>query len=260
MTNFISYEYRYVIPSDLSSEGILMLGRGDDKIKRFELGIKAMKFIIRAMPTSIMKIISNINNLNYLKELVNKLNIGNNIEFVGYTSEPERYFKNASLHIFPTLVESFGNALSETLIYGIPNILLGLDYVTVSKWGTVIIYDDSPITLANAVIKILKNSTYKKELGKQARKNMQKFRNNNLLERWKELIISIYKGEDYYQLLRQNDTKISELEYKKIIENQLKLLKMRKKEFRDISINDIENFTFMENLIHSKYKYKYMHK
>ena len=50
-----------------------------------------------------------------------------------------------NLHLFPTLVEAFPNILSETLSYGIPNILCGLDYVSTSKGGTIIIYDDSPI-------------------------------------------------------------------------------------------------------------------
>ena len=56
---------------------------------------------------------------------------------------PEKHFKDASLHIFPSLSESFGLILSETKIYGIPNILLGLDYLSISRGGTIIIYDDT---------------------------------------------------------------------------------------------------------------------
>ena len=47
MHNYISYEYDFVIPSDLSSKIILMLGRGFDELKRFDLGIKSMKYIIQ---------------------------------------------------------------------------------------------------------------------------------------------------------------------------------------------------------------------
>jgi hypothetical protein len=38
-----------------------MIGRGDDKFKRFDLGIKAMKFIVNDIPQSEMKLISNLN-------------------------------------------------------------------------------------------------------------------------------------------------------------------------------------------------------
>ena len=46
MPNFIPYEYNEITPSDLSSNIILMIGRASDKIKRFDLGIRAMKHII----------------------------------------------------------------------------------------------------------------------------------------------------------------------------------------------------------------------
>jgi hypothetical protein len=45
MNNFMTYEYEKVIQSNLSSKNIIMIGRGNDINKRFDLGIKAMKYI-----------------------------------------------------------------------------------------------------------------------------------------------------------------------------------------------------------------------
>ena len=45
MNNFMTFEYEKVIQSDLSSKNIIMIGRGNDINKRFDLGIKAMKYI-----------------------------------------------------------------------------------------------------------------------------------------------------------------------------------------------------------------------
>ena len=248
MNNFIPFDYNKVIPSDLSSKTILMIGRGSDKIKRFNLGIKSMKYIINEIPECEMKIISELSGIVDLKNLIKNLNLQNSIKFVGYKSNPQTYYKNASLHIFPTLVEAFPNVLSETLTYGIPNILIGLDYISASKGGTIIIYEDSPISLAKIAIKILTNYRYRKYLGKEARKNIKKFNNQMLLNKWIKLILSIYKGEKYYEKLRNKEKKIKEEEALKIMENQIKLLKSREKRFENITINDIENFTFMENL------------
>ena len=61
MHNYISYEYDFVIPSDLSSKIILMLGRAFDKLKRFDLGIISMKYIIKEVPDCKMNILSRIN-------------------------------------------------------------------------------------------------------------------------------------------------------------------------------------------------------
>ena len=47
MDNFMTYDYYSITPSDLSSKTILMIGRGIDKLKRFDLGIKTMKYIIK---------------------------------------------------------------------------------------------------------------------------------------------------------------------------------------------------------------------
>jgi glycosyltransferase involved in cell wall biosynthesis len=157
-----------------------------------------------------MKIISNTNDILFLQKLTKDLFLEKYVKFVGYISNPSIYYKNASIHIFPTLVESFGNVLTETKIFGIPNILIGLDYVSASEGGTVIIYDDSPIFLAKIAIKILKNKKYKKELGLSARNSMKKFNNSMILKRWIEIILSIYNGKESYQKLRNKDKKMKD--------------------------------------------------
>jgi hypothetical protein len=48
-----------------------MIGRGEDKIKRFNLGIMAMKYIIKEIPNSELKIISSLKKNSKLKDLVN---------------------------------------------------------------------------------------------------------------------------------------------------------------------------------------------
>jgi glycosyltransferase involved in cell wall biosynthesis len=227
MRNFITYEYNLIIPSDLSSKTILMIGRASDRLKRFELGVESMNYITKEIPDCKMKIISDFFKIDYLFELVDVLKIKNHIEFVGYTSIPEVYFKNASLHIFPSISESFGLVLSETKIFGIPNILVGLDYIVLSKGGTLIIYDDSPESIAKGAIKILTDDVYRKNLGREARRSMKKFKNDFLLKRWVKLILSVYNGYNYYLKLIEKDEKISKSEYNKILKRQLELLKLR---------------------------------
>ena len=249
MNNFITYDYNLVIPSNLISKIILMIGRANDRLKRFELGIFAMKFILKEIQDCEMKIISNINEVKELEILVQKLNLEKFINFVGYTTTPEIYFRNASLHIFPTISESFGFALSETKIYGIPSILLGLDYVSSVKGGTIIIYDDKPETISRAAVKFLKNENYRNKLGKEARKSMKKFRNELTLRKWIKLIYAIIKGENHYKDMINNDNKIPSIQSINIIKNQLNLLKKRIKRFQLITYNNLLNFTFMKELI-----------
>ena len=58
MHNQTSFEYDAVIPYDLLTNNIIMMGRNDDPVKRFDLGIKAMKRIIKEVPNCEMNIVS----------------------------------------------------------------------------------------------------------------------------------------------------------------------------------------------------------
>ena len=249
MNNFVTYEYNKVIPSSLSSNIILMIGRGNNKFKRFELGIHSMEYIIKDIEDCSMKIISNLNGTYNLQNIVNNLNLEQNIKFNGYTLTPEIQFKNASLHIFPTISESFGLVLCETKIFGIPNILVGLDYVSIAKGGTRIIYDETSESIAKEAIKILQNKNYRKFLGKKAKNSMKKFNNELLFNNWIKLILCVYNGEKYYEELKTNNKKMNENEALIILKNQINLMKIRNSKYINITLNEFKNFTKMEEFL-----------
>ena len=248
MSNFIAYDLKRVIPSNLSSKNIIMIGRAENKLKRFQFGIYAMEYIIQEIPQCKLKILSELKNVDRLLKIIDALNLKYNVKFYGYTSTPEIYFKNASLHLFPSISESFGLVLCETKIYSIPNIIIGLDYISIYKGGIINIYDDRVESIAKEAIKILINDKYRKILGKTARESMHTIDNELLLDKWIKLILSIYFGKNYYKKLREEDIKITENEAKKILNNQLNLLKKRISKFNNIKINHINNFTYMKNI------------
>lgn len=74
-----------------------------------------------------------------------------------------------------------------------------------------------------------------KKLGREARNSMKRFKNKLILRRWIKIILSIYKGKENYQKLRNKDKKMSDKDAIKQIKNQLKLLKRRKKKNSKIS-------------------------
>lgn len=249
INDFITFNYNSIIPSDLSSKKILMIGRGNAKKKRFQIGILSMEYIIKEIINCELYIISNLTGIDHLQNIAINLNLENNINFIGYSSTPEIFFKNASLNLFPSISESFGLVLCETKIYGIPNILLGLDYLSISKGGTIIIYDDSSESLAKEVIKILIHSSKKKYLGKEGRKNIKQFNNDYFFIKWMKLVLSVLNGDKYYQVLRENDKNIYEEDIFTILNNQIKLLKKRIPYFYNITLNKYINYTYMKNII-----------
>ena len=122
MDNPTTFEYDTVIPSDLSNNNIIMIGRIEDPVKRFELGIRAMKIIIKEFPDCTMKIISS-NKKKKFKKLISHLHLNKNVKFTGVKKNVEMYLKNASLHILPSISECYPMVLGETKIFGIPSII-----------------------------------------------------------------------------------------------------------------------------------------
>ena len=132
--------------------------------------------------------------------------------------------------------------LIEAKIFGIPTILCGLDYLALAKEGTVIIYDDSPYTLAKESIKILKNETYRKRLGTEARKSMENKKNNLLVKRWIKLIYSVYKGDDK-SLQELNKKVLKDEEAEQILYNQLNLIHKRIPKLKNATIEQLKNYS-----------------
>ena len=243
MKNFVTYEYNSIIPSNLMSKTILMIGRGNNKYKRFNLGIYAMEYIIMHNSLCKMELISNIDGTYDLQYLIYNLNLENYVKFIGFSLFPESKFKNSSLHIFPSISECFPMVLSETKIYGIPNILVGLDYLQISQGGTIIIYDDTPESIAKESMKILDDEKHLKNLGKEARNSMKEFKNQILFYKWVNLILSIYNGDSSYNKLKLYEKENNQNDLILSFKNQIDLLKKRNNYFFNISIKDFINFS-----------------
>ena len=159
MDNLNTYDYDSVLPSDLKGNNIIMIGRSGDALKRYDLGIKSMESIVKEVPDCVINIISLPDPR--LENLINTLRLDRNIKFIGFLKDPSTFYKNSSLHIIPSLTESYAMILAEAKSFGIPSIICGLDYLTLAKGGTIILYDDEPEVIAKEAIKILKNNTYR---------------------------------------------------------------------------------------------------
>ena len=245
INNPSTYEYDSVIPSNLSTKNIIMIGRGDDPTKRFDLGILAMKDIIKEIPNCKMNIISE--SYNNLQSLIKTLNLSKNVKIVGYQKNPELYFTNASLHIFPSICDTYAMVISETKIFGIPTIICGVDYLALAKNGTVIIYDNNPNYLAREAINILNDEKYRKKLGLEARESMKAIKNDLIINKWTTLLLSVYRGIDsvvIQNLLNDEYIPIKHKEANEILNNQLNIYKKHFPQLKEATLDNLKLFLF----------------
>ena len=245
INNPTTYEYDSVIPSNLSNKNIIMIGRGNDPTKRFEFGILAMKDIIKEIPDCKMNIISESSNK--LQKLISTLNLNKFIKIIGYQKNPESFFKNASLHIFPSICDTYPMVISETKIFGIPTIICGVDYLALAKNGTVIIYDNNPNSLAKEAIKILNDEKYRKKLGIEARESMKEIKNDIIINKWTTLLLSVYQGIDVFSiqnLLNDEHIPIKQKEAIKILNNQMNIYKANFPNLKEATLENLKFFFF----------------
>ena len=245
--NLLQFDIKNITPSNLSSKNIIMFGRGDDPIKNFDLGIKTMKYIVQKIPEAKLFIVS-YGELANLKQLVEELNIEKNVIFAGYRVNLSDILKNSSLNLFLSYAEAFPNVLSESKIYGVPTILLGMEYMTLFKDGTVLVKNDFPETIADAAIKILKDEKYRKKLGKEARKSVAKIKNEMIVKRWVHIIKAIYKGKEKIQKIINEEEKIDKKVVTKILEKEIIRLKIRKPKYKYLDTKKIFNLTYLCNI------------
>ena len=244
VNNPSTYEYDSIIPSDLTQKNIIMIGRAEDSSKRFDLGIKIMKYIVQELPDYKMKIISERNHR--LESLIKSINLENNIEMVGYKKNPESYYKNSCLHIFPSLCDTYPTVITEAKIFGIPTVICGLDYLALAKKGTIIVFDDDPDIIAKEVIKILKDDNYRKKLGEEARKSMKSINNKIIAEKWKNILLSVYEGVDqstFYKKFTDESKKMREEEAITILNNQLNLMKKRNSRYNSVTLEKLKSYS-----------------
>ena len=70
---------------------------------------------------------------------------------------------------------------------------------------------------------------------------MKKFNNKSLKFKWVKLILSVFKGDNYYENLRKSDNALSTKDSIFLLNNQVKLLKKRLKKYKNLNLHQLEN-------------------
>lgn len=199
MLNYLTFDPALCPQSPCNNKNILFLGRIAEEKKPI-LIIKAMPYILKKHPDTILYIVGSIDyegslELQKCLELVNKLNLQNSIIFIEHQKDVSPYFLNSSIHIMPSKNEGMPIVWGEAKAHGVPTIITRMDYLEMNQYkGHMIAEQEDPISLANAIIYLLDNPSYLKQMGQEAKESLQNFTTNNVTERWLSLFTHIEQG------------------------------------------------------------------
>ena len=157
---------------------ILTVGRMAEK-KGFKYLIAAMPKILKRLPKAKLVLIGDGPDKEMLERLANELNLGSNVVFAGKVThkELERWYPTADVFVLPSIVtsegdtEGLGVVFLEAIASGTPIIGSNVggipDIIKHNKTGLLAPQNDTD-ALADAIIKVLTDSTLNRKLRKNA--------------------------------------------------------------------------------------------
>lgn len=196
---------------------ILNVGRMDHLKGQWHL-LKAFSLLADSHKNLRLLIIGNGNLQYLLKNLCKELKIENKVIFTGFLENPFPLYKNASIFVFPSICEGFGNALVEAMICGLPCIATDFKYgareildpsLDISESTDNIIYGeygiispnceileesmkcnitDNEKKLAEAIDKLLIDKQLQTHYSKRAEERAKMFHIDNTVKEWIDLI------------------------------------------------------------------------
>jgi len=201
--NLYTFEPSETKTSNLTSHNIIMLGRLNDKIKGAIYAVKTMSYIVKEVPDAKLILFNANGNSPEMQNLAKNLNITNNIVFNSFSENITEHFLKSSVLMYTSLSEAFPMAMVEAKAHGLPVAAFYVAYSPPYHHGVINVDLLDCQSLANEIIKLLKDYNYRKEMGEKAKLSLNQFKNNETVQLWGRLFDSLLEGEEAYRNLQK---------------------------------------------------------
>lgn len=141
--------------------------------------IRAMPIILRKIPDAQLILIGQGPDKAYFESLIQKMKLEKNIKLLGYVENLSEYYSKMDIFVFPTVweLEGFGLVSIEAMAHKLPVVATRLgpvpEIVKNSITGILVPPNDIE-TLADSIIKLLKDSNLRKIMGNKGRELVKK--------------------------------------------------------------------------------------
>ena len=243
MPNLYTYDPYEIKSSNLTTHNIIILGRLNDFIKGVKYAIRAMKIIVKEVPDAKLYLVSSDSRVQHLKNLTRDLDLSKNIVFKGGTFNLTEIFYNCSVHMYTSLSEAFPMALIEGKAHGMPVVGFDVPYSNPYQQGFIGVELFDVEGLARETIKLLKDYDYRKRKGEEAKKSLDVFKIDDVVNLWGRLCDSLLSSdrEDYRKLQDEIEKKYwDDANARKHFETHFNILL---KHDYNLTCHSLDNFT-----------------
>ena len=179
------------LEKNIMHPSIFFIGRLE-KMKGVDILIRSIPFVASSIPDVHLYIAGSGEEEGELKHLVKKLDIEENVTFLGFVSEDEKwsYYKSTDLCVVPSVEEPFGIVLLEAMACGKPEVASnvgGIPYI-VEDGKTGLLFECGDVDgMAEKVIALLQNKEMREKMGAAGLERAKEFSWDRIAERTVEL-------------------------------------------------------------------------
>ena len=193
-----TFDAKKIIPSKLECKNILWCGAFRPE-KQVDHAMRIFEKVIKRVPDAKLMVLGTspfADRIKSVEDLVDKLEISNNVEFLGHQNDVSPFYSKAAVMLVTSEVEGFPMALYEGKIFGLPIVLYELPYLTLSKGnrGMLPVPMGDIESAANYLIEMLTDECKRKEVGNEARIHALELAEYNHAKKWNEILLSLEKS------------------------------------------------------------------
>ncbi len=193
--NPVPYESAFSKKKEFSV--ILAAGRLTES-KGFDLLIRSWKLLEKSYPMWQILVVGEGENERKLKKIIQKEKL-KRFRLAGITDNIENYYEKAAFFVLPSRSEGFGMVLIEAMHYALPvisyNCKTGPKEIIAHGRSGFLIEPENIKAFADKMALLMKNRTLRREMGENAKKSVEKFNKEKILDEWEALLKLIMAGE-----------------------------------------------------------------
>ncbi|MBN2725410.1 MAG: glycosyltransferase family 4 protein [Deltaproteobacteria bacterium] len=182
------------ISSMLTNKKVLAIGRLNHQ-KGFDYLIQAWSIVIKSAPDWKLVIVGSGEDKLLLQNMIRNLRLEDSITIKPPTDKIENEYLESSIFVLSSRYEGFGLVLIEAMSYGVPCVSFdcpcGPDEIIQDKIDGLLVPVENLTKLADELILLMNNRDLLIKMGKKAKENVTRFKDDIILEKWISLYNSI---------------------------------------------------------------------
>ena len=218
--------------SEKISNTILWVGRISSD-KNFSAVVPIMKEVVAKIPTAKLKILGAAGNSITLKKFLESIknnNLESNIKLCGFHTDIKKFYETADVMLNTSPHEGWSLSIAESKFYELPLVLYELpdNELTSDGKGYISVAQGDYHAAAQAIIKILTNSEFRRKLSIQARESLQPFLNYDIDGAWQKVFGDLENNLPQF-LHNLNNEQIQNILLEEIFKLQQKVKNLKSK-------------------------------